>query len=128
MQTKFLSKLAALTLILAVVISILISHEFFLGYESFVWTSLVFLTIVTVIVYFIMVRAMAMKEHNNFVAAFATGFGIKSLASLAFICYYIFFQPIADHYFVFPFFFLYFAYTGLLVWDIWQESRQKPLP
>jgi hypothetical protein len=75
-----------------------------------------------------MERAMAMKAHSNFVAAFGTGFAIKSFASLAFISYFIFFQPIKDSNFIFPFFFMYFAYTGLLVWDIWQTSRRKPLP
>jgi hypothetical protein len=127
-HTKFLSQLSGLTLIIAVVLYVMIGDGFFKDYPSFVWISLAFLVVTTIVVYLIMVRAMAMKAHANFVAAFATGFAIKSFASLAFISYFIFFRPIADHYFILPFFAMYFTYTGLLVWDIWQESKRKPLP
>lgn len=128
MHKGFIYQLVALTLILAGVIFILDRVHLFDGFQSFVWVSLVFLTITTILVYFIMQRAMAMKAHANFVIAFGTGFAIKSLASLAFICYFIFIQPIRDSNFIFPFFFMYFAYTGLLVWDIWQSTKAKPLP
>src|SRR5665213_629257 len=128
MHNKFLTKLLGLTLIIAVIISVLIANDFFATYQSFVWISLIFLTLTTILVYFIMARAMAMKEHANFVVAFGTGFAIKSLLSLAFICYFIFVRPIADHHFVFPFFIMYFTYTGLLVRDLWQKSKRKPLP
>ncbi len=128
MHKGFIYQLVALTLILAGVIFILDRVHLFDGFQSFVWVSLVFLTITTILVYCIMQRAMAMKAHANFVIAFGTGFAIKSLASLAFICYFIFIQPIRDSNFIFPFFFMYFAYTGLLVWDIWQSTKAKPLP
>ena len=128
MQNDFLFRLLGLTLVLAGIIFICQTFHIFAGFETFVWVSLVFLTLITILVYFIMLRAMAMKAHSNFVAAFGTGFAIKSVASLAFICYFIFFQPIKDSNFIFPFFFMYFAYTGLLVWDIWQTSKRKPLP
>ena len=128
MNKNFLIKLSVLTLILAGSILILDSMHVFDGFQYFVWISLLFLFVITVLVYLIMLRAMAMKEHSNFIAAFGTGFGIKSFASLAFISYFIFFRPIANHNFVFPFFVMYFAYTALLVWDIWQTSKRKPLP
>lgn len=128
MQNGFLYRLIGLTLVLAGLIFILQTLHVFAGFESFVWSSLVFLTLITILVYFIMLRAMAMKAHSNFVAAFGTGFAIKTAASLGFICYFIFFKPIKDSNFIFPFFFMYFAYTGLLVWDIWQTSKRKPLP
>ena len=128
MNKGFLYKLIGLTLILAGVIYLLQTQHVFDAFQSFVWISLGFLTLTTIVVYFIMLRAMAMKEHSNFVVAFGTGFAIKSFASLAFLCYFIFYKPIADHNFVLPFFLMYFAYTGLLVWDLWQQSKQKPLP
>jgi hypothetical protein len=128
MYQKFLVKLLILTALVAVGIYFFIRGDFFVGYRSFVWESLAFLVAVTVIVYFIMQRALAMKEHGNFVIAFGTGFGIKSFASLAFLCYFIFFQPIVNKNFVFPFFVMYFLYTGLLVSDIWVMSKKKPLP
>ena len=128
MDKGFALKLFGLTLILAALTYLLGGVHILDGFLSFVWASLVFLTITTVVVYFIMQRAMAMKEHSNFVMAFGMGFGIKSFASLAFLCYFIFLKPIADHNFVFPFFFMYFAYTGLLVWDLWQHNKRKPLP
>jgi len=128
MQKDFLYKFIGLTLILAGLIYIFIRLGVFAGYGPFVWISLAFLAIISVIVYFIMLRAMEMKEHSNFVIAFGTGFAIKSFASLAFLCYFIFYRPIADHSFIIPFFVMYFAYTGLLVWDLWQLSKKKPLP
>jgi drug/metabolite transporter (DMT)-like permease len=128
MDKGFLYKLIGLTLTLAGLIFILNTIHLFDGYVSFVWTSLIFLVCTTIIVYFIMLRALSMKEHSNFVVAFGTGFAIKSFASLLFICYFIFYRPIGNHTFVLPFFFMYFAYTGLLVWDLWHESRKKPLP
>jgi hypothetical protein len=128
MYRKFLTELFGITLIIGVVIYCMLSYDFFISYRYFMWVSLAFLVITTLVVYFIMLRAMEMKEHSNFVVAFATGFGIKSLASLLFLCYFIFYRPIADHTFVFPFFAMYFAYTGLLVWDLWQQSKRKPLP
>ena len=128
MYKNFLIKLLVITAILTLSTYILCHRDFFYGYQSFVWTSLAFLAIVTIIVYVIMMRAMTMKEHSNFVIAFGTGFAIKSFASLAFICYFIFFQPIVNKNFVFPFFIMYFIYTGLLVSDIWTMSRKKPLP
>lgn len=128
MNKVFFFKLSGLTLVLAGLIYLLSTLHIFDNYLSFVWLSLGFLTITTIVVYLIMLRAMAMKQHSNFVVAFGTGFAIKSFLSLAFLCYFIFFKPIADHNFVFPFFFMYFAYTALLVWDIWQISKIKPLP
>jgi hypothetical protein len=128
MNKSFLIKLSILTLLLAVSILVLDMLHLFDGFRSFVWISLLFLVIITILVYLIMLRAMAMKAHTNFVVAFGTGFAIKSFASLAFISYFIFFQPIANHNFVFPFFLMYFAYTAILVWDIWQMSQRKPLP
>ena len=128
MKKQFLYLLTGLTLVLAGAIFILNTLHVFDGFTSFVWTSLVFLFLTTVLVYFIMLRAMAMKEHSNFVIAFGTGFAIKSFASLIFLCYFIFFKPITNHYFIAPFFAMYFAYTALLVWDLWQESKKKPLP
>jgi hypothetical protein len=128
MNSGFLFKLLGLTL--SIIGLILICNALHLtdGFVAFVWSSLIFMNIITVLVYLIMLRALAMKAHSNFVAAFGTGFAIKSVASLGFICYFIFFQPIKDTNFIFPFFFMYFAYTGLLVWDIWQASKKKPLP
>jgi hypothetical protein len=128
MSKSFLTKLFGLTVIIAAIIYGLRVNDFFDDYRGFVWTSLIFLSLTTVAVYFIMLRAMAMKAHSNFVVAFGTGFAIKSLASLAFLCYYIYIKPIPNHNFVFPFFIMYFAYTGLLVWDLWQQSKRKPLP
>ena len=128
MVKTFLYKLIGLTLVLAALIFLLNTQHLFDAFLPFVWMSLVFLTLTTILVYLIMHRAMTMKEHSNFVVAFGTGFAIKSFASLAFLCYFIFYKPIADHHFVFPFFFMYFAYTGLLVWDLWQYSKRKPLP
>jgi hypothetical protein len=128
MNKGFLYKLLGLTLILTGIIFFCDTLHLFEAYQSFVWQSLIFLTLTTILVHYIMLRAMAMKEHSNFVVAFGTGFAIKSFASLAFLCYFIFYRPIADHSFVLPFFFMYFAYTGILVWDLWQQSKRKPLP
>ena len=128
MDKGFLYKLAGLTVALGGFIFALSTIGYFSSYRSFVWLSLAFLCLISVLVYMIMQRALSMKEHANFVVAFSTGFGIKSLASLAFISYFIFIKPISNTHFIFPFFFMYFAYTGLLVWDIWQTSRRKPLP
>ena len=128
MNNGFLIKLGVLTAILALSIFILCQRGFFMGYQSFVWTSLVFLSLITLVIHLIMMRALAMKGHTNFVIAFGTGFAIKSFASLAFICYFIFFQPIVSRNFIFPFFAMYFIYTGLLVSQIWQQSKKNPLP
>ena len=128
MYKSFVTKAFGLTVILAALIYGLRSNDFFNDYRAFVWISLLFLFITTIIVYFIMLRAMSIKEHSNFVVAFGTGFAIKSFASLIFLCYYIFVKPISNHHFVFPFFAMYFAYTALLVWDLWQDSKKKPLP
>ena len=128
MHKSFFLKLWGLTFVIGGLIYILATMGYFANYLSFVWTSLVFLFLTTVSVYFIMLRAMDMKDHTNFVAAFGASFGLKSLASLAFICYYIFIAPIADKHFVYPFFAMYFAFTGMLVWHLFQMSRQKPLP
>ena len=127
MYKNFYIKLLTLTLILALTIYILCNRTFFTGYQSFVWISLAFLALVTLAVHVIMMRALAMKEHTNFLIAFGTGFAIKSFASLAFISYFIFFQPIVNKTFIYPFFIMYFMYTGLLISHIWQISK-KPLP
>ena len=126
MYKNFYIKLLTLTLILALTIYILCNRTFFTGYQSFVWISLAFLALVTLAVHVIMMRALAMKEHTNFLIAFGTGFAIKSFASLAFISYFIFFQPIVNKTFIYPFFIMYFMYTGLLISHIWQISK-KPL-
>jgi hypothetical protein len=128
MFKNFALKLVLLTVTLALIIWILQTREFFAGYQSFVWISLVFLSFVTVGTYVIMDRALEMKGHTYFMIAFAAGFGIKSLASLMFLSYFIFFQPIVNKFFILPFFFMYFIYTGLMVSSSWQASRKKPLP
>jgi hypothetical protein len=128
MHKPFILKALGLTLVLAGIIYILSMGNLFDGYRSFIWTSLAFLSVTTLAVYFIMLTALGMKEHKNFVTAFAAAFGLKSLASLVYLCYFIFYAPIADHHFVFPFFAMYFAYTGLLVWHLFQISRIRPLP
>lgn len=128
MLKNFAIKLILLTAILALAVWILLTQGFFAGYQTFVWTSLGFLSVITMFTYIIMDRALEMKGHTYFMMAFGAGFGIKSLASLMFLCYFIFFQPIVNKYFILPFFFMYFIYTGLMVSSIWQSSRRKPLP
>lgn len=128
MKSAFIFKLLGLSAVLAVLIFVFNSLHVFAGFESFAWASLVFMTGITILMYFIMHRAMAMKGHNNFLAAFTMGFAIKSLASLAFICYFIYIKPIANTYFILPFFIMYFIYTGMVVWDIWQSAKNNPLP
>ncbi|MCW3127323.1 MAG: hypothetical protein JWO03_2981 [Bacteroidetes bacterium] len=128
MYKNFFLKLLTLTIIAALSVWILQERSFFVGYLSFVWISLAFLTCVTFAVYLIMMRALAMKAHTNFIIAFGTAFAIKSFASLAFLSYFIFFQPIVNKNFIFPFFAMYFLYTGLLVSHIWLISKKKPLP
>ncbi len=124
----FFVKLVVLTLFSAGVLYALDSQGFFTAYESFVWISLAFMFGVTALVYLIFLRALAIRDHSSFMMAFGSAFAIKSFASLAFVSYFIFFRPIEDKYFILPFFGLYFAYTGLLVFHLWQITKRKPLP
>lgn len=124
----FFVKLVILTLFSAGVLYALDSQGFFTTYESFVWISLAFMFGVTTLVYLIFLRALAIEDHSSFMMAFGSAFAIKSFASLAFVSYFIFFRPIEDKYFILPFFGLYFAYTGLLVFHLWQITKRKPLP
>lgn len=124
----FFLKLVLLTVLSGLVLFALQSQGFFAAYQSFVWISLAFMFGVTALVYLIFLRALAIKEHASFMMAFGSAFGIKSFASLAFVSYFIFFRPIEDKYFILPFFSLYFAYTGLLVFHLWQITKRKPLP
>lgn len=128
MMKGFFVKLVILTLFSAGVLYALDSQGFFTTYESFVWISLAFMFGVTTLVYLIFLRALAIKDHSSFMMAFGSAFAIKSFASLAFVSYFIFFRPIEDKYFILPFFGLYFAYTGLLVFHLWQITKRKPLP
>ena len=128
MNSSFFLKTLGLTFILAAVIYFCKSLHLFDDFGSFVWISLAFLSLTTLAVHMIVQQAMAMKAHYDFLVWFGVAFALKSLGSLVFLCYFIFICPIADRYFILPFFLMYFMFTGLLVWHIWQESRQKPLP
>ena len=128
MQRSFYLNLLGLTAILAGIFYFIQGLDFFKGFLNFVWISIAFLVLSTVVTYYFMMRAMAMKEHKNFLVAFSAGFGLKALAAIIFLCYFIFIDRISDVHFILPFFFMYFAYTGILVWQVWQQSKKKPLP
>ncbi|MBS1683451.1 MAG: hypothetical protein JSS76_01765 [Bacteroidetes bacterium] len=128
MMKGFFLKLGVLTLLSGLVLFAIESQGFFADYQSFVWISLGFMFGVTALVYLIFLRALAIKDHSSFMMAFGSAFAIKSFASLAFVSYFIFFRPIENKYFILPFFGLYFAYTGLLVFHLWQITKRKPLP
>lgn len=128
MMKGFFIKLVILTVFSGAVLYALQAQGAFAGFESFVWMSLGFMFVVTALVYLIFLRALAIKEHTSFMMAFGSAFGIKSFASLAFVSYFIFFRPIENKFFILPFFGLYFAYTGLLVFHLWQITKRKPLP
>ena len=124
MLRNFLVKLIGLTVVLTSINFFLLPYAFFEHFRGFVWLSLGFLAVSTLLVYLIIARAMTMQSHSNFVAAFGTAFGMKAFGALLFISYFIFIQPIADHNFIFPFFAYYFIYTGLLMWQVWVEQRK----
>jgi hypothetical protein len=128
MHRSFYLSLLGLTTILAGGIFLVQGLPFFQGFKNFMWISLAFLALSTLVTYYFMIRAMAMKGHKNFVTAFGIGFALKSLGALAFLCYFIYIDHIPDNHFILPFFFMYFTYTAMLVWQVWQQSKAHPLP
>ena len=123
MFRSFLFKLLGLTAVLAGGNFFILPHAFFEQFRGFVWLSLGFLALSTLVVYLIIARAMTMQSQRNFVAAFGTAFAFKAFGALVFLAYFIFINPISDHNFIFPFFAYYFIYTGLLMWQVWTEQK-----
>jgi hypothetical protein len=123
MLRSFLLQLFGLSLLIAGILFYVVKTPYFEAFATFSWVSLVFLMCSTLLVYLILLRAMKMKSHSSFVSAFGVAFATKSLGSMIFLCYFIFVKPIGDNHFIVPFFAMYFAYTGLLMWQVWKQSK-----
>lgn len=85
------------------------------GFDDFVWYSLFFLAVLTLVSFSLLLRGLAMKGNEYFMQYFGAMFGLKIFSALIFVCFFIYIQPIANKKFVLPFFVLYFLFTGLLV-------------
>ncbi len=85
------------------------------GFNAFCWWSLLYFFLLMPMLFLLMQRGLAMKGHSHFMQFFGAMFGLKVFASLLFVGYFIFVAPIADKNFVFPFFMMYFLFTGVLL-------------
>ncbi len=116
MFRRFFLKIGILTSLAAMVIYVLQSQTALLyGFDDFVWYSLFFLAVLTLVSFSLLLRGLAMKGNEYFMQYFGAMFGLKIFSALIFVCYFIYIQPIANKKFVLPFFVLYFLFTGLLV-------------
>ncbi|MFN8310939.1 MAG: hypothetical protein U0T73_13335 [Chitinophagales bacterium] len=115
---SFLLKLSGVTLIAAGGIFCAAKAAWLNGFESFSYTALVFLFLLTLLIYTILKMGFTIKDNSRFMAVFAVAIATKFLVSLLFLSYFIFIKPITNTNFIFPFFALYFLFTALLVWEI----------
>lgn len=114
----FFLKLGGVAAVLAGVIYLLAMGSTLNGFLSFTWWAWAFLTVLTVLVYGILHYSFAMKSNSHFMATFGVAMATKFFCSLIFLSYFIFIDPIANTNFIFPFFVMYFVYTGLLIVQI----------
>ncbi len=113
---RFFLKVGIVSSLAAMVIYVLQTQTQLLsGFDFFVWYSLFFIAVLTLISYALLLRGLAMKGNHFFMQYFGAMFGLKVLSALIFVCYFIDVQPIENKKFVLPFFVLYFLFTGLLV-------------
>jgi hypothetical protein len=113
---RFFLKIGILTSLAAMIIYVLQSQTALLhGFDDFVWYSLFFLAVLTLVSFSLLLRGLAMKGNEYFMQYFGAMFGLKIFSALIFVCFFIYIQPIANKKFVLPFFVLYFLFTGLLV-------------
>ncbi len=123
---RFLIKLMVVSLLAAVVIFLLQSNTNLIAdFVNFSWLSLLFLVAVTLVSYYLLQIGLKLKGHAQFMQYFGAMFGFKIFASLLFVCYFIFVEPIANNKFVLLFFALYGVFTGVLVSEAWQILKQK---
>lgn len=116
MFKRFFLKIGILTSLAAMIIYVLQSQTALLhGFDDFVWYSLFFLAVLTLVSFSLLLRGLAMKGNEYFMQYFGAMFGLKIFSALIFVCFFIYIQPIANKKFVLPFFVLYFLFTGLLV-------------
>jgi hypothetical protein len=118
----FLIRWGLVTMLLAVMGYLVLPNSFFDGFRDFTVQSWGFLALLSLVVFFIFDRAMRMQGHSYFMSAFGVGFSVKFFGALAFIGYYIISHPNHGKNFVFPFFGMYFLYTGILIWSFWKPK------
>jgi drug/metabolite transporter (DMT)-like permease len=95
------------------------------NFESFTWLSLAFLSVVTFAAYMLLNRAVGMKSQAHFTSFFGAALAIKVFLSLLFLCYFIYVEPIGDKHFIFPFFIMYFLFTGVLMTQFYTPRNRK---
>ncbi|MCS6819867.1 MAG: hypothetical protein RMJ53_00760 [Chitinophagales bacterium] len=124
---RFFLKLTAVAIIAFTLTTILIKQLNFNNkvYLPFCLISLVFLYILTGTAYLLLKKGLKMKGHSHFVQYFGAMMGLKILASLGFMSYFIFLQPVAGKMEVLYFFMIYFLFNGLLVGDAWMQLKRE---
>lgn len=125
---RFVIKLGIVSLLAAVVIYLLQTQTQLINdFADFSWYSLMFLLVVSAISFYLLQTGLRIKGHAQFMQYFAAMFGFKVFASLIFVCYFIYVEPIENNHFVLVFFGLYGLFTGLLVSEAWQILKEKKL-
>lgn len=123
---RFFVKLLLLTALCAALIFLLQSQTPYIAdFADFSWLSLMFLVAVTLVSFYLLQVGLKLKGHSQFVQYFGAMFGFKVFASLLFMCYFIYIEPIQNNHFVLLFFALYGLFTGLLVSEAWQILKEK---
>ncbi|HRP39543.1 MAG: hypothetical protein KF706_03240 [Chitinophagales bacterium] len=123
---RFFVKLLVLSLLCAVAIYLLETKtQFITDFINFSWLSLMFLIAVTLVSFYLLQIGLQLKGHSQFMQYFGAMFGFKVFASLLFVCYFIFVEPITNKHFALVFFALYGLFTGLLVSEAWQILKEK---
>lgn len=123
---RFFIKLIIVSLLAAAVIFLLQSKTNLLAdFVQFSWFSLFFLVAVTLISFYLLQIGLKLKGHAQFMQYFGAMFGFKIFASLLFVSYFIYVEPVANKKFVLVFFVLYAMFTGVLVSEAWSILKQK---
>lgn len=123
---RFFIKLIVVSLLASAVIFLLQTKTNLLAdFVQFSWFSLFFLVAVTLISFYLLQIGLKLKGHAQFMQYFGAMFGFKIFASLLFVSYFIYVEPVANKKFVLVFFVLYAMFTGVLVSEAWSILKQK---
>ena len=119
---SFLFRLSSMALGIAGGFYFLMKAGLLNGFTTFSWLSLGYLYVVTILGYALIKYSMRIQDNSRFMSAFAVAMLTKFMLAFIFLCYFIFIAPITNTNFIFPFFAIYFLFTGVLVWDALQKK------
>lgn len=122
---RFLLTVVAVAVFSAAFILTFRDAAFFQGLTPISWSSLVFFSIITIISFFLNIKALQVQQKQRFVQMFIGTLGAKFILSILFIAAFALYGNPSTKFFVIPFFLFFILFKGVELRFILRGAKQS---